>query len=366
LRRMASYSLLTAMENNGLTPQQRENIRNHLVRRVSKMDDAALLQFERATRRRSPGPAPAVEKQPGAEEAAFEGGENRSPASGIDSEAVALAVGEMNAEEKDEAQTAAGAKKIDRRQAITYGVTGALALIAASTGIGWGKSLREGEQLRKEGEETRASFQVQLDALREKVASLKDDHFDSSLRYTLEEINAGLDELVKRTGELADKKDASAEVIESYRAGQLSRSLESMTHLKDATNHVNDLYNVPYVAEAMGVFIYMLETKDLKSYYAFFKAYEQQAPTIAEIFDFLPGLFQANKDAVAALDPWLNPESGIDAQLLKPLEEELFHAFDSSSRQAKSVQKLAEEKLTPAVEQFLDQRDQFFDALGES
>ena len=321
------------MENTELTSLQRENIKNQLMRRIGKMDDAAILQLEQATRHPHEKPRPEVEK-----------------------------------DTKDEAEIAAGPIVVNRRQAITYGVTGVLALLATSTGIGWGKSLREGEELRAQGEDLRGELQdqsAQLEALREHFNQLKDDDFDTALRSALEEMNTELISLKKLADELSVKKAASAKVIDNYQTEILPKTQESVTQLKAVTGWIDELRSAPYLDEAMDVLLYMVENRDLKSFFAFLKAYDVVVPTIVAYLHSIPNLVDANHNAVANLSPWLATETGIDSQLFQPIEGEMFHAFDATSRQVKSVQTLAQEKLTVAIERFLDKRDQFYNALEE-
>ncbi len=343
------------MEKTELTPQQRENLKNQLLRRIGKMDDAALLQLEQATRRPLDRPRPAAESTQKVEPEKL---------------AADIAAAPTTAAE-GEAQPSAD-PNINRRQAITLGVTGILGLIAASTGIGWGKSRREADALRAEGEEQsaqaeelREELQSQLDDLILQFNNLRDDEFDASLRYTLDLIKSELGELTALSDSLVEKRDASAAVIDTFQTDLLPRAQKSVARLAELTKHVQDLKNVPYVEEAKEVFFYMLDHRDLKSYFEFFKAYQTQIPALAEYIDFIPSLLKANREAVAALSPWLATETGIDAQLLQPLENEMLRAFDSTNRQAKAVQQLAEGKLTTTIEQFLEKRDQFYSALDE-
>lgn len=353
------------MEKTELTPQQRENLKNQLLRRIGKMDDAALLQLELVTRRPLDRPHPPAESVLKVEP------EKAAAPPIVEANVGETGVSEAATAADKDAHPAADAN-MNRRQAITLGVTGILGLIAASTGIGLGKSRRETAALRAEGEEqaaqaedVREELQRKLDDLTLQFSSLRDDEFDASLRYTLNLIKSELGELTALSDSLVEKRDASAAVIDSYQADLLPNAQKSVARLQELTNHVQDLKNVPYVEEAKEVFFFMLDHRDLKSYFDFFKAYQTQIPALAEYIDFIPSLLQANLEAVAALSPWLATETGIDAQLLQPLENDMFHAFDAANRQAKSVQQLAEGKLTTTVEQFLEKRDQFYSALDE-
>lgn len=375
------------MDMTELTPQQRENLRSHLVRRIGRMDDAALLHFEQITRRSAAKPAAAVESKPESDPQSAANTEPQverkleaelQPAAALEPETQNSAPEDRplpEAQDNSSEKPAAGLdqKAMNRRQAITYTVTGALALLAASTGIGWGRSLREGEKLREEGEllreqgeATREDFEAQLDTLLEKFASLRDDAFEASLRYTLNEMNAELDELQALTDALAVKRDASAQMIDQYQEEVLPKTQASIQELKEMTAWMRELGADPYMFEALDVLVNMLETKDLKSYFDFFKAYDLYIPALKGYLSNVPKFFAVNEKTVAALAPWLDEENGIDAQLLTPLEEEMFRAFDSASRQVRSVKNLSEGQLSPAIETFLEKRDQFYDALEES
>ncbi|MBE0695316.1 MAG: hypothetical protein IH586_00160 [Anaerolineaceae bacterium] len=311
------------MENNTLTPQQRENIKNQLIRRLGKLDDAALIQLENLTRH---------PQQIGSQMPASPGGSQASapnpPAAG-------------------RSQPAERQSKFNRREALGYGLSGLFALAAAAAGYEWYMSDSE--------------YQM----LRDQVAQAETEDITPAVRATVEKFGADLEGLAKLAQETAQKKISTIQVMETYKDSLAPAALSAMARLQKVTNQVETKQNAPYVLEAVDTLLAMLENKELRYFYDFLKAYQEVLPALTSFLRAIPPLITTNKKAVSAITPWITNEKSVTGEVFEPLETDLFPTLDTLAQQADAIQTAYQSTLAVEIMRLLDERDKVNQFVAE-
>jgi hypothetical protein len=310
------------MENNLLSPQQRENLMNTLSRRMARMDDEILLDMEVQTRHASTGSTqPVVVKRK-------------------DSAAVSAVPASPP---PDSSKPAAS---VNRRAALAYGVAGLFALAATAAGYGW--------------YDTDQAY----GALSEKVHQMQPQETAPDLRAAAEKLSADLEDLAKLSRQLQQGKTSSEQIIENYQDDLGAGALETLANLKKATEWLEGMQHAPYMQEALDGLLAMIENKELKYFYDFIKAYHDQLPMISTYLHSIPTLIGFNHKAVNLLTPWLNQQRSLAAQVIDPLNKDVFTLIDQLAEKASSAQASYQTTMVAEILQLLDEQERMRTVAG--
>lgn len=323
------------METNALSPQQRENLKNQLIRRLAKLDDATLIQLELFTRHpvrtaRDPleqsQPVRVARNSPPAEEA-HPPSEPTPVTTGVLKTAPAKA-------------HASGSAKVSRREALGFGLAGLFGMTAAAVGYGWYDS--------------DVAYGELLDKVRKADEALDNT---PALREAADSLAAEIDALVKLAIHAQQEKNTIIQQIENYNDDLTPAALKAMDQLKNATKWVDGFRTRPYVEEALDGLIALVKNRELKYFYDFLKAYPHQLDAIVAYLGALPTLFEFNYKAVETITPWLNHERGLAKQVIHPLTETLAPTIDELVEKTTAAEMDYQSTLMVQLRQMLESRE---------
>ncbi len=374
-----------------LSPQQRAALLNQLIRRLGKLNDASLVQLEIVTRHpqdiqnfqvdpgngsRAPDALSAAPEdvfsrfQPAAAEESA-GGEPLEAQPAQAQEPPAPVGPESAPAEEDPARTAPvlpqlitrartslSGQKLNRRQAIVYGLTG-LASLVTLAGVIYTVDRQ------KESGANLLTLREEIDQLRERIGKIEENDLDAALREAMDSMLSRIADLEKQSDETLTLKTEAAGIMKALNTEKMEKAIASLSELKNVTANMQSLNNAPYHQEALDNLLAMIETRDIKYFFEFLKAYKEQIPGISAYIRAIPQFFQANQDVSESVTPWLTDEMNFVTQLIEPLQNDLFPAVDELDRQVTSVASFYRITLVEAVTALIEDRESLYQQINE-